>query len=230
MIYTYEDEYLNEYSVQVDFEKLQQIGKDILENCSVIKHCFEYIDIDKQSRVAKGNYHEKTKNTCIKNAKIWSPGEYSYDEYMYPDIINIISEILNYNFDDLSDLFNTIDVDPNSYNKFIIEIQELLSSYMQTNDEEILKEARNLIDNYHHGRIEQPKKSIKEYYNSIQECFDLQKINSYREQDLSNLKQQFGDSWYEKIIRRLDILKTQREKIGDCGDTQFIKRINERRK
>lgn len=243
MIYEYENGILTAYNVKVDVEKLQQIRKNIVENCSVIRHSrtfFENDGVDRKIEIQKQK--EQSGKILVYNFEKEKYDDnydlYTYDEYIVPNIIRIIDMILKGHHNFLKGLFNTADVIANKKRtaeyvteyKYaqIFEAISKLEKYTKNNkDSSLLCDAKELIETYEDCSLTLPKLSIKDYYAQLQNCFELTKVQekSVDINELNKLKEQYGDNWYNEIIDKLNALKELESNIAASVDHQFIKRF-----
>lgn len=168
-----------EGEIIIDYEKLEKVREEIINNCSVILNYKEnYTDC-----FEKQNFGEDIRNIKRGNlVRISSAGisvyEYTYDKYVFPEIINVIDEILKGNEQKIQSLFDTNDLetDTNKYRDIesLEKIIEMVEKYIKIADEYLLKKIKSLIMDCGSIEVKRPKKSITEYYQSLQECFDFE--------------------------------------------------------
>lgn len=151
--------------------------------------------------------------------------EYTYDKYYFPNIINIIDEILNDQEDQINFLFTTDDLsyDVNNYcdSPSLNEIKNILDEYIKTYDKKKLESAKMKLDIFKHRDIQKQNKSIKDYYFDLQNCFEFQKITDYNKDEINKLQNIFGDEWQKKVKKIL--------KLNDCVNSStndsYVKQI-----
>ena len=234
MIYTCESGYVHEYKIKFDREKLLKVRGDILENCSIIFHYNDIVDNNMAEKIKNSCGHsiDRKNNILIDNESLLFYSKdhqrYEYDEYIYPEIINIIDEILKYNYARFSEIFETADLSCCSNHNVVNDIKNLLDEYLKSNNKDLLFKVKNFLNRLMCGKVDQPKKKIKEYYGDLQECFTLEEVKTYDTDELRTLKLSYGPNWYEESISKLNALNTLQKKIDHSVDEQFIKRMNGR--
>lgn len=207
MEYSNEDTTKTQREVNIDFEKLKKIRAEIIDNCTIILNykknysdCFE-----------KQNFGEDIRNIKRGNlVRISSSGmsvyEYTYEKYVFPEIINIIDEILKGNEQKIQSLFGTNDLetDINKYRDIesLKKIIELVEKYIKIADEYLLKEIKSLVMDYGSIEIKKPKKSIKEYYPELKECFTSIEQKDINSDSFVNIKtfHSFVSNRFSRII------------------------------
>lgn len=105
-----ENDKIVKYYIEYDVSKILEIRKDIIENCSFIKH-FNYVTTDKKIN------DEHIRNLVIKpfdfkkkneKGEILDTYHVEYDMYTYSFWVNIIDDFLNGKLEVLNDIFNEI--------------------------------------------------------------------------------------------------------------------------
>lgn len=170
-----------EGEIIIDYEKLEKVREEIINNCSVVlKHKLN-CSSDLENRRHIGTIKNITRGKFVE----CKPGrdgsadiniyEYTYDEYISPNIIKIIDEIISGNEQKIQSLFNTDDLDTNINGYRDIDglraVIKLIEKFIRINDKAILEEAKYLIMKYEYVEVINPKSSVKEYYLELQECF-----------------------------------------------------------
>lgn len=242
MIYEYENGVLIEYQICTNMKKLREISNIIIENCSAIKHCLVFISNDSKDINSLITSMNQKGKSLIKNVKKSfeksdeSYDAYTYDEYIFPEIINIIERIIVHGEVSLiKDLFNTSDVsleegDIIKYkSSYLLEaIDALTKVFISKGDSDTLVKAKKLLEQTNFCELTLPKGSIKDYYGELQMCFELEilrKIPSERIQELNEIKIKYGADWYDEVISKLNSLRFLEKNIDASVDHQFIKRF-----
>lgn len=234
MLYKYENEVLTEYQVKIDEKALKKIREKIIENCSIIEHCKDVFakvfpkstDTVIIKNMQRGEVHHIQKNIGWSDTTYY---EYTYDKYYFPNIINIIDDILNGNEKQIGNLFNTNDLiyDINNYRDVSIfnEINNLLKDYIETNNENKLSLAKAKLNSFKHIDIQRQNKHIKAYYSELQECFEFQQVTTYHQDEINVLQRLFGDNWQTKIkeiLKRDECMNSSNKKLNISPDMRLL--------
>lgn len=228
MLYEYENEKLSSFNVEIDYEKLKTIKEEIIENCSIIKKCEgiysdECIDnirfLNNRRNYVKGEFAYKSE-TFFGSMNYY---KYTYDEYYFPEIIDIIDKIMNGDSSKINDLFNTEDMEFNidEYNKALDKVVNLIDDYKKTNNKDSISTAKNILNEFHHPEIIMRNKSIKDYYDELLNCFSFEKVFSISDLEIEQLKKSFGDNWKTKFVCLLDFQANSSKNITN----QYIKKL-----
>lgn len=230
MLYKYENGVLIEYQVTIDSKKLKKIREEIIENCSIIEHCsgvFAHFFPNSNNEVIIknmeiGKLHHVQENMGWPDTNYY---EYTYDKYYFPNIINIIDDILNGKEEQIDYLFTTDDLsyDVNNYRDIspLNEINNLLNEYIKTHDEKTLSKAKLKLDTFKHIDINKQKRSIKDYYVELQQCFKFERSNNYEQSGINELKKIFGEDWQIKVKEILN----QDSNINLSVKNPYIKKL-----
>lgn len=180
-------------------------------------------------------YGETLKN--IKRGKVFSEYsedpdlsiyEYTYDEYIFPEIIKKIDEVLDGDEQQIQYLFETsdlsnLDIDINKYHDVeqLKKIKRLIEEYIKNNNIKLFEDAQELMNKYEWAVVSNPKKSVKEYYSELQECFTFKKQREITTNDLVNIKNLFGEDYPEKLSMILKYDKDDNDSIKN----PYVKKI-----
>lgn len=231
MLYRCEKNCLEIYEVKIDANKLEQIREEIIDNCSIVEHCqgvFATVGpfCHNEKYIVKNIVQEKL--AYIQENMGWpdtSYYEYSYDKYYFPKIVKIIDDILNEKEENIGLLFETEDLnyDINEYRNLddLYKLYELIDSYIKTNDKNILDLIKSIINSFKHVEMQKPFKSIKDYYDSLKNCFELKKTDIKDLSELNLIKSLFGEQWQAKLIEVL----TLDSNISNSINIQYIKKL-----
>ena len=230
MLYKYENNELSSFEVNVDYDKLKMIKEEIIENCSIIKKCEgtysdECIDNIKYSKnkrnYVKGDFVYRTE-TFDGNINYY---KYTYDEYYFPEIVDIFYKILNGENSKINDLFTTEDMknDIDAYrdNKVLDTVVNLIVEYKKTNNENSINSAKRILSEFYHPEIIMRNKSIKDYYDELIDCFSFKKVFSINDLEIEKLKEILGNNWKEKITNFFDYQENNRKLVTN----QYVKRL-----
>ena len=163
------DEVIEKYQISFDKEKIEKLKKEIINNCSFIKHKeyesdysprftdeiirnFTYTSTGKEKE-----YFEETRDIC----------RYSYDEYKPPYLVELINQllngnskaidkILNYDISTKSTIDDRIDLANQEFNK--IAPEDIIKK------REKLKELEDLLNE---KELNKNQQSIDVYYNQL---------------------------------------------------------------
>lgn len=228
MLYKYENDVLEEYEVKINFELLKKVRLQIIENCSFIKQ-----------RTINSYSGWFIKDESIRNVELvkevgrqeFNDGpdeiiyEYKYDQYYFPNIINVIDEVLKGNEKKISCLFETNDLNSNIdlYRDIdsLENVINLLNEYIINNDKMKLLQAKSELNSYEHLNIISPKRSIKDYYQELERCFVFNKKSTQSNEQIKTMKELYGENW--KII--LQQILNFENNVKDSIDNQYIKKM-----
>lgn len=232
LIKVYEDGLFKEYDVKIDRKKLERIQQEIIYNCSFIIHKKDEFPFGFGPRFQSEEY--KILNVNCGDYAFTRDGRdgpdvdyytYTYDEYYFPEIVNIINEILEGNISKIEDLFETSNMiyDVNHYEdiKSLKGVKSLIDEYIKTNDQSILDSISSTINNYKHLDAEKPSKNVQDYFSELYECFEFINVREQNTTDIDKVKEMFGDNWREKLE---GILKMSLHPSSDM-DSSFVKRF-----
>lgn len=208
----------DKYKINIDRERLIAIRNEIVINCSIIKkecktecarvNCF----IKNWKKTDK--YIELNVKQIDSYVPSWDDGYqvidvYNFDAYYFPEIVNVIDDILKGNLNRINDLKDKVDLPSNIDSlrdiKSLERLKELIDMYIKNNSKNTYQEIVDLINNYTHYNIEMPKQTIEEYLPKLRECFEFIKVDST---DIEKVRQIFGDNYLEKLN---EILKIEQE-------------------
>lgn len=118
MIIVKDNDVVKKYKFEIDKEKLEKLKSEIIENCSIIRHKKTKVDdrygminsICKDKSIYIKNYNMK-KIKEVENNDFYGPSWYTvyeeeYDLYDYPDVVDIINEVLKNNEEMIIKLLN----------------------------------------------------------------------------------------------------------------------------
>lgn len=229
----YEDGLFKKYSFKIDRKKLERIQQAIIYNCSFIIHKKDEFPFGGPRDQGEGYkiLHVKIGNYAFTRDGRDGPDivyyTYTYDEYYFPKIVNIINEILegNISISKIEDLFEPSNMiyDVNHYKNIesLKKAKSLIDEYIETNDKGILDSISSIINNCGHLNAEKPSKNIQDYLPELYECFEFELINVRKQNttDIDKVKELFGDNWKEKLE---GILEMELHPSSDM-DPSFVK-------
>lgn len=205
-LYKYEDGKLNVFETKIDCYELRNVREKILENCSIVMKCqgvfleFYYNYFKNRRHFCKQRFdHTEGCNWYDRREHY----KYTYDEYYFPEIVDVINDILNGNEERINDLFSTEDIKYNVYeyrNKIMENIVNLINDYKITNNRENIEEASLALENICCSKFNEKNKSIKEYYPELIDCFSFIKRASIDDLELQKISEYLGNNWQEKIF------------------------------
>ena len=206
MLYKYEDGKLNVFEMKIDCYELRNVRERILENCSIVMKCegvfleFYYNYFKNRRHFCKQRFDHTEGCNWYDRREYY---KYTYDEYYFPEIVDVINDILNGNEERINDLFSTEDIKYNVYeyrNKIMENIVNLINDYKITNNRESIEEASLALENICCSEFNERNKSIKEYYPELIDCFSFIKIVSIDDLELKKISEYLGNNWQEKIF------------------------------
>lgn len=186
MYYFYEnDYYIYRKEISIDKEKIEQLKKQIIENCSRITHT-EY-DSDYAPNINNllvRNYSEtfvEYKEYFEETRKVM---HYSYDLLIQPKLIKLINRLLS---DDISAIEEIINYDYKSeitiddIIKAKNEELEIIDNNSYAKKIEVLKELEKLM---YDKELNKNQQSTEEYYHKLLSLIVEKKTIQYRKKDL----------------------------------------------
>lgn len=191
--YVKEDDLIVKYIITIDSKKLQELRKEIIDNCSIIKHyeSEKYMDdIVKLKRKARNSKHFEIRNYYEQSSgrygRLNNSRDYkriisvSYDEYVYPYLVSIIDGLMNGSEKKLYDL-----IEPN-FNLEHPTVNEELKNI--ENKLKINNDDKELLANYKQLLIQQKLNSkqipVKEYYYKVIDLLNIQFSSSRKFDDV----------------------------------------------
>ena len=195
-------EIIEKYNVTFDKEKLDELNKNIINNCSFIQHKefrsdysprFSNKDLIKNfkySYVGEKEYLEETRDVYL----------YSYDEYIPPylaqlidrllrDDVTVVDEILNYNISNESQIDDRI----NMLNNKLIQIGDKDINKKKL----LLKELENLLNI---KDLNQGQQSTDLYYNSLMELIKFDLVDLLNTRELTKVEVFLGIQLTNKVM------------------------------
>ena len=187
------DEEIEKYQVNFDKEEIEKLKKEIINNCSFIKH-EEY----------ESDYSPRFTNEIIRNYISTSTGKkheyfeetrniyrYSYDEYKPPYLVELINQLLNGDSKAIDEILNydistksTIDDRINLVNQEFIKINPENIAKRK----EKLKELEELLKA---KELNKGQQSIELYYSQLIELIKFNLIDSLAISELSRIESFF---------------------------------------
>lgn len=221
-MYFYDLEGVNvvKYEVNLDINKLNQIKREIINNCSIIEHkSYETTNpiIKFESPYMKNYKSEKTNKKDFKTKKqIYIV---SYDLYNYPYLVKLINELLLGNtsvIDEIKNYKENFSIEEPSINKeynrllSLLEKEDIKIVGAQESEEEKQKRIHNLkkleilLTNYQQEKVLYSKNNnIEEYKLKVLECIKLKKINSISLEVFLDMQNFFNDSTPQNLHNTL---------------------------
>ncbi len=195
MYYIKEEEFnYNKYLVCFDEEKLEELRKEIIDNCSLITH----YEFEGQMPVSGFFEYSKTRNFNYKQIGDYNSEMYyiSYEKIeKMPFLITIIDEILR-NRVNILDWIYTDKIsyfDNNKENLFTLEILKLCREIENETDDNLRKEkATKLKSLMIHSKYNNNQKSEAEYLPKLLEILNIQFVDSISKAEVEKVQ-----SFYE---------------------------------
>ena len=230
--YNIEETMIVKYEVELNYIKLKELKKEIINNCSLIIHKEEEStnSIILFDTVYMRNYRSiKTNKKDFKTKK--SIHLVSYDLYSPPYLVILINELLKENFSVINEIMNYKEnfsiEEPEireRYNELVNELYDpdYVKIYKNPVQEEedknriiLLKELEELLTNYQNKKIENSEKTnVDKYRLKVLECIRLKKINSMPIEALTMI-QTFFDESKEKTLNKTLNKMLKRKLIND---------------
>lgn len=205
--YLIEDKYINQYLVTIDIETLKKLRKEIIDNCSTIKH------INRKTTIEPNYYcDEHIKNYKSKELGMRSYNDFysqdemeylvDYDYYEFSILVNIIDELIKGNTKIIDELNNPnlLNMQDNQKNlddiDLKIQIKALIDKGLYDKiDELVQNKTADLILKKQENHILE-----KNYLIKINQCIKLELFNQITIDDFNIIKEFFIDSDVKKNI------------------------------
>lgn len=197
--FKYNDDVIEKYKVNFDKDKIENLKKEIINNCSIINHIEYESDyspkfVDEIIRNFLCVPTGKTKEYFEESRKIYL---YSYDEYIPPYLVKLINELLNDNSKIIDEILNydvcikssvddKIEMVNQEFNK--IDFENTIKKIEKLKELELLLKEKELNSN---------QKNIYLYYIQLVELIrfdlidklsisELDRVESFLEIELAN--------------------------------------------
>lgn len=226
--YNIEGTMIVKYEVKLNYPKLKELKKEIIDNCSLIEHKTEEStnSLILFDSVYMRNYRSiKTNKKDFKTKKnIYS---ISYDLYNPPYLITLINELLKENFSIITEILNykenfSIEESEikNRYNELLNELYDpdYVKIYKNPVQEEedknriiLLRELEELLTNYQNKKVENSKKNnVESYRIKVLNCIKLKEIKKYPIEMLIELQDFFDESNEKTVGKTLNKILTRK--------------------
>lgn len=226
--YNIEGTMIIKYEVKLNYKKLKELKKEIIDNCSLIKHQIEETinPIIVFNSIYMRNYKSiKTNKKDFKTKK--SIYLVTYDLYNPPYLVELINELLKENFSIITEILNykenfSIEVFEikDRYNKLLNELYDpdyvkIYKSQVQEDDSKnrlnLLRELEKLLSNYQIEKEEHSKKTdIEKYRLKVLDCIKLKEIQKLPIEYLSFVQDFFNESNEKTISKTLNKILTRK--------------------
>ena len=202
------EDLIGKYEVNFDLEKVNELKKKIIENCSIKKHVNTVLS-DKSIAYIKFN-RNNIKN-FVQGEKTgesdWFEDNYetyymcSYDELTLPPIISLIDGLIDGDEKVINMIINPININFMSLDEEIKLKKEEIKSTDDEDVEKKIKKLNELKDLLEESRLNKDIVDYKEYYPKLQELI------SFNEVDV--ISQEYVDNTIKtlKFFDNIDILK-----------------------
>lgn len=209
------DEVIEKYQVDFDKEEIEKLKKEIINNCSFIKH--EEYESDYSPRFTDEIIRNFTSTPTGKEKEYFEETRYiyrySYDEYKPPYLVELINQLLNGNSKAIDKILN-YEISPKSTIDDSINLanQEFnrIDSENITKKKEKLKELEDLLKA---KELNKNQQSIDLYYNQLIELIKFNLIDSLPISELG------------RIEYFLEINLSSKVEISDSNEKPFVKSL-----
>ena len=102
------EDYIEKYNITFDLEKLNELKKEIIDNCSEVEHKEINTPIEPENNPLKIRNLKKGKQVGTRtfaNGQSIPLYTYNYDEYTYPYLVNLIDNLINGETNSLEEIF-----------------------------------------------------------------------------------------------------------------------------
>ena len=201
--YVIEDKNINKYLVNFDVDRLKELRREIIDNCSNIVHVAyrtveELDDFDNEHIRRYGSYRLGGMNyrNFYYGASIGAYVEYDY--YEYSKLVEILDNLLKGNMNCLDELFNFSSI-------YGLKLEELKSKIESTKlvDVDENEKIAALLDSYVFD-IRKDKSELEKlekiYVDKVRESINLNLIDSISIEMFECVREFFGDSSVNKNI------------------------------
>lgn len=197
--FKYYDDKIEKYVVEFDRELVEELGVEIIDNCSLIVHHEEDLTLgpNKNNTLKIRNYHKGPKvgeysHECGPDEPIY---HFSYDEYIYPSLITIIDKLLRGDSDAIDEINNynpEIDNAKISFNKEIEKLSrkiDLIDNLDIKNKQLKLKELEVLVAK---AQLNKDRKHIDSYYEQLKELLSYELLATISTEEVKKVNRFFS--------------------------------------
>ncbi len=166
MNYFQKNEYsIIKYEVSFDPKKVQELKKEVIENCSLVLHKNDYSSVEPDSfDTLKIRNYQKNRVGVQDGHDVYL---ISYDEYVYPELVSIIDELLKENSDCIYKIMHPKEDDVLSL--YEEKAKEIFYRAEKTNNKEELKKLQSSVGEV----ISNDRKPVGEYYKRLKNLLVL---------------------------------------------------------
>ena len=177
MYYFYErDDKVEKYLVTFDKEKMEEIRKEVINNCSMIEH-FEYYGTAEHHSTEKYEIRNLEKSFLYKSGSK-NVYHYSYDKYIYSELVFYITELLKGNTEVLKNGMPETNIEDTIEYK-IKEAEEAYRSISDLDIEEKQKSLEILERLYQQEELNKNQQPINFYWTKLHEIINLELVSTY---------------------------------------------------
>lgn len=193
-----EGNYLVKYDIYIEIEKIIELKREIIEECSEIEH-YSYDSVfvlhykdDLYIRNFQQSYIGATFND------LRDKYHFEYDKYEEPELVKIIDSLLGNNGTVISKLKKPVQPKTKKHqkeNELKQEINDILSIDINELDITKIDELKEEIQKYQeYVKLNANRKSELEYYPKVLECIKLTEINRIDKNILMEAESFLSDS------------------------------------
>ena len=190
IIYVKEKENINKYNVEFDSDELSKLRIESINNCSTIIHHEENSVWGPSDRdiLKIRNLERSSKPVGVheyNDAADENVYHYSYDEYVYPQLVDIIDGLLFGDIRALNMLYNDVVLDAKDYDGYI---RMALKRFENADSIEEKKSILNKINEcLEEKSLNANRKPIDEYYTKVKNLISYLFIDSIKVSDIQSV-------------------------------------------
>ena len=209
MIYVKENNLIKKYDVQVNKDELERLKYDIIINCSYLKHFdgkvlennmpnyndyLKYINFNKEliKQVEDRSFFGSGWNNLF---------HVTYDERIFPEVITLINEVLNDNYNNVIKLLDYKEMKSKDNKKQTMNIDISNIEDLKKSKEEIDK----IINELYNDKLNENRVSVNKYINKIRKCITLILVDELSVEDFNKTYNFVDDSIKEVLDSKLCI-------------------------
>ena len=175
---------INKYNVGYSRNELEQIVKDLINNCSLKEHKIEErCSAPKSNPKEYGVFVSHTRNTgktksfgeCFSDETIY---EYDYIVLYYPKLVSLIKSLLEGSVEALYDIMQYEIEIPINFDTCLEESKERIKKLIDENPIAAIKEIEGLKEQEEFIKLNHGRKSTKSYYEALRNSFKFNLIDT----------------------------------------------------
>lgn len=163
------------WNIELDVDKLKEIRKEAIENCSDIYHHEHKILITEEENKLANRYYRNKKVKVLED----DPEKciLTFDEYVYPRLIKLIDDLLDGDAHVVSEIISPVETNQNYYDESLKKLDEEISLIDNYNFDLKIRKLSQLRDLVAEAKANENKKNISKYYQLVRESLNLEFID-----------------------------------------------------